>query len=314
MYNETIKCENKIITNEDLTQIFQMMGETLKKYQKISVQEEQINRTKDYAEKNYTFKDDGSKMKVIVDFYDNTNITFDNYENFMSIFYSRIEEIKSMDIYYSLNYTIITPEPNKSREYYNQSIKMYIKDNKIEIALNLKSNDPKLEEIYNLIKNKILNAPEKYDEIIRKRDKITNTIALSKGLIPGIILTTLILFIPTLNKIFFKGYVIYPICALFISYIIGSILTSSKLDKYYEPIVPSKKSAGFDSNYKRIYEDDIESFVNTSEILIGKKVNNLENRRIIKNEYEKYKQLLPKYLITLIVVTIIVIIIGIFIK
>ena len=115
MYNETIKCENKIITNEDLTQIFQMMGETLKKYQKISVQEEQINRTKDYAEKNYTFKDDGSKMKVIVDFYDNTNITFDNYENFMSIFYSRIEEIKSMDIYYSLNYTIITPEPNKSR-------------------------------------------------------------------------------------------------------------------------------------------------------------------------------------------------------
>ena len=34
MYNDTIKAENKIISNEDLTQIFQLMGETLKKYLK----------------------------------------------------------------------------------------------------------------------------------------------------------------------------------------------------------------------------------------------------------------------------------------
>ena len=36
MYNDTIKAENKIITNEDLFEIFQLMGETLKKYQKIA--------------------------------------------------------------------------------------------------------------------------------------------------------------------------------------------------------------------------------------------------------------------------------------
>lgn len=314
MYNDTIKAENKIISSDDLTQIFQLMGETLKKYLKVSQQEEMQNRMLDTPYQNYTFKDEGSKMKVTVDFYDNTNITFDNYDNFMGIFYSRIDEIKTMDIYYALNYTVMTPAPNRSRNFYTQSIQMHINENKLDITLNLKSADPKLDEIYNFIKNKILNAPEKYDEVIRNKNKIINTVSFGAGMIPGIVITSLLLFIPVVNNIILKGYVVYPIVAVILSYMIGSMISSSKLDKYYESIVPSKKYAGYDStNYKRIYKDDIDSFVGTSEILIGKKINNLDNRRMIKKVYEKYKGLIPKELIALLIVTVIVIIIGLFI-
>lgn len=314
MYNDTIKAENKIISSDDLTQIFQLMGETLKKYLKVSQQEEMQNRMLDTPYQNYTFKDEGSKMKVTVDFYDNTNITFDNYDNFMGIFYSRIDEIKTMDIYYALNYTVMTPAPNRSRNFYTQSIQMHINENKLDITLNLKSADSKLDEIYNFIKNKILNAPEKYDEVIRNKNKIINTVSFGTGMIPGIVITSLLLFIPVVNNIILKGYVVYPIVAVILSYMIGSIISSSKLDKYYEPIVPNKKYVGYDStNYKRIYKDDIDSFVGTSEILIGKKINNLDNRRMIKKVYEKYKGLIPKELIALLIVTVIVIIIGLFI-
>lgn len=314
MYNDTIKAENKIISSDDLTQIFQLMGETLKKYLKVSQQEEMQNRMLDTPYQNYTFKDEGSKMKVTVDFYDNTNITFDNYDNFMGIFYSRVDEIKTMDIYYALNYIVMTPAPNRSRNFYTQSIQMHINENKLDITLNLKSADPKLDEIYNFIKNKILNAPEKYDEVIRNKNKIINTVSFGTGMIPGIVITSLLLFIPVVNNIILKGYVVYPIVAVILSYMIGSMISSSKLDKYYEPIVPRKKYAGYDStNYKRIYKDDIDSFVGTSEILIGKKINNLDNRRMIKKVYEKYKGLIPKELIALLIVTVIVIIIGLFI-
>lgn len=314
MYNDTIKAENKIISSDDLTQIFQLMGETLKKYLKVSQLEEMQNRMLDTPYQNYTFKDEGSKMKVTVDFYDNTNITFDNYDNFMGIFYSRIDEIKTMDVYYTLSYTVITPEPNRSRNFYSQSIQMHINENKLDITLNLKSEDPKLDEVYNLIKNKVLSAPEKYDDVIRRKSKITNTVTFGVGLIPGMVIAALLLFVPVVNNIFFKGYVVYPIVAVFIAYMIGSMFSSSKLDKYYNPIMPNKKYAGYDStNYKSIYKDDIDSFVGTSEILIGKKVNNLENRRMIRTEYEKYKTLIPKELIALLVATVIVIIIGFFI-
>ena len=184
----------------------------------------------------------------------------------------------------------------------------------MDITLNLKSEDPKLDEVYNLIKNKVLSAPEKYDDVIRRKSKITNTVTFGIGLIPGMVIAALLLFVPVVNNIFFKGYVVYPIVAVFLAYIIGSMFSSSKLDKYYNPIMPIKKYAGYDStNYKSIYKDDIDSFVGTSEILIGKKVNNLENRRMIKIEYEKYKTLIPKELIVLLVATVIVIIIGLFI-
>ena len=311
MYNDTIKAENKIISNDELSQIFQMMGETLKKYQKISLMEEQQNRMLETAYQNYTFKDEGSKFKATVDFYDNTNITFDKYENFAGIFYNRIDEIKSLDVHYTLSYTVITPEPNRSRNWYSQSISMYITENKMDITLNLNSADPKLDDLYNYIKNIVLNAPVKYDDIIRKKSKITNTVAFAIGLIPAIVITTLLLFVPVLNTILLKGYVVYPIVCLFLAFIIGSMVASSKLDKYYETIVPDKKVSY--SSGERRESDDIEKFMGTSDILIGKKVNNLQNRRIIQEQYDKYKRFIPKELIAVLATSVIVIIIGLFI-
>ena len=311
MYNDTIKAENKIISNDDLSRIFQMMGDTLKKYQKVSAMEEQQNRMLETAYQNYTFKDEGSKFKATVDFYDNTNITFDKYDNFASIFYSRIDEIKSIDVHYTLSYTVMTPEPNRSRNFYSQSITMYINENKMDITLNLSSEDPKLDELYNFIKGVVLNAPEKYDNIIRQKSKITNTVAFAIGLIPAIIITTILLFVPVINTIILKGFVVYPIVSLFLAFVIGSMVASSKLDKYYDTIVPDKKVSY--SSGERRETDDIEKFMGTSDILIGKKVNNLQNRRLIQAEYDKYKKFIPKELIAVLAISVIVILIGLFI-
>lgn len=312
MYNDTIKAENKIITNENLTQIFQLMGETLKKYQKISMAEQQQNQMLDYGYQSYSFKDDGSKMKVIVDFYDNTNITFDNYDNFISIFYSRIEEIKSLDVHYTLSYTVITPEPNRTRNSYYQSINMYINENKMDIALKLDSQDPKLENIYNLIKDIVLNASEKYDMVIKKKNAITSTVSFAIGMIPALIISTILLFVPTIGNIFLHGYVVYPICCLFLAYMIGSMFGASKLDKYYATIIPEKKYAGYSDGHA-VYKDDLDKFIGTREILIGKKVNNLNNREIIKKEYKKYMDYIPIELLVLLVVSALVIIVGLFV-
>lgn len=311
MYNDTIKAENKIISNDDLSRIFQMMGETLKKYQRVSAMEEQQNRMLEIAYQNYTFKDEGSKFKATVDFYDNTNITFDKYDNFASIFYSRIDEIKSLDVHYTLSYTVMTPEPDRSRNWYFQSITMYINENKMDITLNLSSEDPKLDELYNFIKSVVLNAPEKYDNIIRQKSKITNTVAFAIGLIPSIIITTILLFVPVINTIILKGFVVYPIVSLFLAFVIGNMVASSKLDKYYETIVPDKKVSY--SSGERHETDDLEKFMGTSEILIGKKVDNLQNRKLIQEEYDKYKKFIPKELIVVLAISVIVIIIGLFI-
>lgn len=313
MYNDTIKAENKIIDSQELVRIFQTMGETLKKYQRISDDEERRNSMLDSSYQKYTFKDEGSKFKAEVNFYDDTNVTFDKFDSFMGIFYSRLSEIKSIDVTLSLRYYVINPEPYKSRDFYYQYVNMYIKENNLNIVADLNSNDNKLDEVYNCIKEVILKAPPKYDDIIKKRNKIFNAVAFGYGLIPALVVVTLLLLIPNLRTFFFDWYVVYPILSIIVAFIIGSAMTSSKMDKYYEPILPEQKSVGVDSNFKRIYKDDIESFTNTSDVLIGKKVDYLANRQKIKDEYEKYKNMLPKELMALGIMSIIVIIIGFFI-
>ncbi len=311
MYNDTIKAENKIITHENLYAIFQAMGETLNRYKKIHEMEVQKNQMLDYAYQEYSFKDLGSRMKVIVDFYDNTNITFDNYENFMSIFYSRLDEIKSMNVSFSLSYEVRRPAPNKFTNNYYQHINMYITENKMEIELKLSSEDRKLDEIYQVIKNTIVNAPQKYDTVIKEKSRISNTVSLASGMIPAMIVSAILVFIPVIGSIFLHGFIVYPVCSFILAFIIGGTFSSSKIDKFYSTIMPEKVYSGY-SNGKSVYKDDVEKFIGTSEILIGKKVNNLSNRESIKKEYEKCKEILPRNLIILGVASVIVIVIGIF--
>ena len=93
MYNESIDCNNKIITSEALQQILTSMGEKIKKYKKIYENERMRNQILEYNYQTYTFKDERSKMSAYVDFYDGTNIKFDNYDGIMGAFYNRLSEI-----------------------------------------------------------------------------------------------------------------------------------------------------------------------------------------------------------------------------
>lgn len=312
MYYDTIKCENKIITSEDILEIVQTMNNTLKKYERISEQEKIKNQMLERKYQSYTYDYTISKMSFNINFTDNTEISIDKYETFIGLYHNRITEIKSIDISMTSSYS--TKEELEYDKNYFQAISLYITEDKMSITLNLKSEDPKFDDIYNLIKEKVLTAPEKYDSTIKNKNKIANTVALATGMIPALIITTILLFIPGLNNIIFKGFIVYPIIALFLMYIIGSIIANSKLDKYYDTIMPEKTYAGYDTQANRtIYKDDIESYINTSDILIGKKINNLIYREKINEIYNKYKKKTFTSFIALLVMSLITIVIGLFI-
>ncbi len=306
MYNDTLKVANKIITYDDLLEIFSKMQEKLINYKKINDREEIKNRMLEYKYQNWTFRDNGSRLHFDVNFYDDTQIKFDNYNNFISIFNNRLDEIKNIYVNFSLNYSIELE--GQKHEYYNQHINMTIYEERMNIDVSLNSNDKKIDDIYELIKNKVLEAPEKYDEVIKKKGSITTTVGMTIGFIPAIIVATLLVFIPTVRHIYAAGYLVFPIVSILLAFIIGEAIGSSLLDEYYKNIVPEQKYAGYDStNYKSIYKDDIEKYVTTSEILIGKNIHNLENRNQIKAYRTKYKKWIPYEIGIMILLSIIVI-------
>lgn len=309
MYNETLTVANKIISYDDLLDIFTKMQEKLLYYQKVSNHEEIQNKMLDYNYQKWTFKDNESSLKFHVDFYDDTNIKFNNYNNFIGIFNNRLAEIKSIYVWFRLSYSVKDPEGRY--EYYSQYINMNIYETKANIEVSLISSDNKLEDIYELIKNKILNAPIKYDKVIKNKNLINNITSLSIGFIPSLIISTLLLFIPSIRHIFAISYVLYPVCSLILAFIIGGTITSPKLDKLYQNITPEQKYAGYDSNKgKSIYKDDIDKYIETSEILIGKNVNNLQCRKEIIEYYDQYKKYLPYELGIMFLISIITLFLG----
>lgn len=309
MYNDTIKVANKIITDKNLFEIFALMNEKLVSFKKTYQMEEAQNRMLEYNYQKWTFKDNGSSLSFDVNFYDDTNIKFDNYNNFLAIFNSRLHEIKSIWVNFRLSYMKTSPE--SSNDWYNQHINMSIYENKADIDVSLSSADNRIDDVYNLIKNIVLNAPPKYDTVIKKKSKINTVVGLAIGFIPSLVISTILLFVPAIRQIFAASYVLYPVCCLILAFFIGGTMGSAKLDRLYKSISPEQKYAGYDStNYKSIYKDDIDSYVQSSEILIGKNIDNLKCREDIMNYYTKYKTYIPYEIGVMVLLSIITLFLG----
>lgn len=307
MYDDTIKVANKIISDKDLADIFQKMNDELVLCEQISKQEEIQNEKYEREYQHWSCKYFNGSFSATINFYDDTNITFDDYNNFMSIFNSRISEIKDMSVYCYLSYTI---QHGKELKSVANKIHLFIYENKINIDVKLDSNDNKMNAVYKLIKDKINNAPVKYDRIIKDKRKIITKVSFALGIIPSLVICTLLCFIPIIRQAYSMTFVMYPMLVLALCFVIGGTLSSMKLDQYYKTIVPKEKSEWDSKRGTRVKSDDIDEFVKTSEIIIGKNTRNIHNRKEIEEIEEKYSKNIPYYILITIVLSIIVIIIG----
>lgn len=311
MYNDTIKVANKIISDTDLADIFQRMDEELKENQQICRQETMQNEKYERKYQHWTTKDFDGSFTCTFNFYDDTNVTVDNYPVFITIFNNRLHEVKDMWVRYNCHYWI---QNGNDQKMVSQHINMSIYEYKMDIEVNLSSDDKKMDDIYQLIKEKILHAPERYDRVIKKKSSITNKIGFALGMIPSLVICTLLVFVPAIKQIYGMTYVLFPIATIILAFMIGNTVFGGKLDRLYSTIVPEKKYAGYDStNYKSVYKDDIEKFVETSEIIIGKNIDNIKNRKEIAELEKKYSSYIPKELIALLVLSIVMILVGKFI-
>ena len=311
MYNDTIKVANKIISDTDLADIFQRMDEELKENQQICRQETMQNEKYEREYQHWTTKNFDGSFTCTFNFYDDTNVTVDNYPAFITIFNNRLHEVKDMWVRYNCHYWI---QNGNDQKMVSQHINMSIYEYKMNIEVNLSSDDKKMDDIYQLIKEKILHAPERYDRVIKKKSSITNKIGFALGMIPSLVICTLLVFVPAIRQIYGMTYVLFPIATIILAFMIGNTVFGGKLDRLYSTIVPEKKYAGYDStNYKSIYKDDIEKFVETSEIIIGKNIDNIKNRKEIVELEKKYSSYIPKELIALLVLSIVMILVGKFI-
>lgn len=308
MYNDTIKVANKIISDNDLVDIFQRMNEELQKNIKICKQEAAINERYEREYQNWTTRSFKGEFRCVFNFYDDTNISVDNYNEFITIFNTRLHEIKNLFVKYSYIYWI---QHGSNEKLISQWINIDIYEDRMNISVDIKSDDNKMDDIYQLIKDKILSAPVRYDRIVKKKNIITSKIGFALGFIPSIIICTLFVMIPSIRQFYGNTYILYPIIVVILSLVIGNTVFNARLDRLYSTIVPDKKYAGYDTtNHKSIYKDDIDKYLETSEIIIGKNIDNIKNRKEIIKLEEKYSKYIPIEIIALLVLSVFIVLLS----
>lgn len=311
MYNDTIDVANKIISDTDLVDIFQFMNEKIKENEQICKYETMQNEKFANDYQHWTTKDFKGSFSGTFNFYDDTNISIDNYNEFIVLFNSRLHEIKSMWVRYNYSYWI---QNGSNKQLVNPHIYLNIYEDRMNIRVDLNSVDKKMNDVFELIKSKITNAPVKYDRVIKKKSFITNKIVFSLGIIPSFVICTLLSFVPMIRQIYSMTYVLFPIVVVILSFLLGNTFFGGKLNRLYSSIIPDKKYVGYDStNHRSIYKDDIDKYVQSSEIIIGKNIDNIQNRNEIVYLEKKYSSYIIIELIALLVLSIIMVLIDKFI-
>ena len=286
---QTGKIKNKIISVETLNDIFYMLNDKLNYYLDIYRKEEFKNRIFDSDKQFWTFKDSGSKLTFNVYFKDNSKIQFEKFENFISMFEMRLQEIETINVHLELNYWV---RNDYSKNLYSQTLNLSIREDDFEYRVNLNNNDDKLKDVFEYINKKVNAAPERYDFTIENKNKIIQ----STGFAIGFIL------IPMMRDVFNESIILFTLILISFTYFIGSLIGSSMYSDLYKNIKPKRVYTSY--NERNINKYDIDNFVNRSEVLIGKNINNDKCRKEIKEKFEKYKKFIPKEIVALIITTI----------
>ena len=246
-----------------------------------------------------------SDFSFTVDFYDSTNITINNYESFMGIFNSRLHEIRSIISNFSISYFDVN---NKSC---SNSINLMIFENSFDIRVAIDTSNSEMSDLFNFIKSSIYEAPEKYDFVMKNKSKICLLYTFALGSIVAIILSVILVCMPPVFSILTGGYwMLFPVICLILGYFLGTLLFSGSISNLYKNIDMEKIYDGYDPNtFESKYKSDKNSYINSSEVIIGKNIDNLSNRNKIKDLYYEKKKYIKFELIAIVVITLILLLI-----
>ncbi len=302
--NNSEEIKNKIITYETLKDIFYKLNDVFSYWINVYKNEEQKNKMVAYNYQRWSFKNTGSEFTFNVHFKDNSRMRFEKFENFIGILETRLEEIEGINTFLNLSYAV---DDGNMHKLYHQTINLTMYENEVKIRANLDSNDRKLEEVYNYIREQINSSQDRYDDVIRNKNKIKLTTGIAIGFIPSIILSTLLILVASVKELFKESFVMYPVIVLFLTYFFGMIIGNSIFENLYKNINPKQKYIGYDSsNHRSMYKDDIDKYRDSSEVLIGKNINNIKDRKEIIDIYNKYKIFISKELIILLICSLII--------
>lgn len=301
------KILNKQISIETIIKVAEYLEKYKEEYDKKFELEEIKNKTLPYTERIYEYENGNTTIKYTISFKNGKTITESDYNWFIqNLEESSIIKNISIDLYI----TYYTKNPNtidNVNNIFNKvNISLYFREFDASIDIDTMNQEKEAHNVYSDVIDILNDNEDRYNKTIKYRKLRVQSFCISIG----ILLSYILYFIlnlninklsPTVCVIFNNKYVLI-IGQWFVSILLGNLASYWFILSIYKPLLPDTKYAGYNSStYKSVYKDDIDDYIEHSEVHFGKYYDADKRRKKI----EKIYKITSKILIIQLVISII---------
>lgn len=297
------KVVNKQIPLRSIIDVANYLEDYKEKWDKIFQQENDKNKNKAFGEKNYEYENGSTIMKYTIEFHNGKNITESDYNWFVGNL-NNPRSIKSIELQTSIYFNTRSQGSDYNDIRNSINVNLYFRDcggelkySDSRINVDTTNQENEAHNIYSTIMNTLENNKDRYDNTIKHRKIRTQCFTISVGIILSYILFIVLKINESKITPFLADYMSNKYFIVFgqwfIAILLGNIFSYWYILSIYKPLLPSTKYAGYNSStYKSKYADDVDDYLEHSEVHFGKFWDAEKRRTKIEKIYKVTKLIL----------------------
>ncbi len=291
------KVVNKQIPLKSIVDVANYLKDYKNRYDNIFEQEKIKNKDLPFGEKNYEYENGDTSLKYTVRLRNGKDMTELDYDWFISQL-NKPEAIEEIGLYLTVSYYTKYGKENYNDQLNSIIITVTFRD----ASMNLKYSDVYIDvrtvnqeneahSIYSVVMNMLEDNQDRYDKTIKNRKIRIQSFCIAVGIVLSYILFLILRInadsLPIYIATSLTNKYVIVFGQWFVAILLGNIFSSWYILSLYKTLLPEKKYVGYDTSAsKSIYKDDIERYIEHSEVHIGKYFDAGKRRNKIEKIYK----------------------------
>lgn len=273
------KVVNKQIPLKSIIDVANYLEDYKEDYIKKFELDESKNKNIPFEEKVWEYENGNAEIRYTIEFHNGKTITETDYNWFIGNT-NEPRIIKCIRIDLSVSYFSNTSRNNNGYNRINAYIEfqdcgMNLKYSDASVSVETTNKENEANNIYSEIMNILENNDDRYNKTLKYRKVRMQCFTISIG----IILSYILFVVLKINKEqlspmiadYINNKYILVFGQWFVAILLGNVFSYWYILSVYKPLLPETKYAGYNSStYKSVYKDDIEDYLEHSEVHFGK--------------------------------------------
>jgi hypothetical protein len=306
------KVVNKQIPIKSIIDIANYFGDYKNRYDNIFEQEKEKNKDLPYSEKHFEHENGSTDLKYTIKFRNGKDMTESDYNWFIEML-NDARAIKEVRIDLRVAYLTSQGKDDFNGQYNGINAEVYFRDarmdlNYSDVYVNVQTTNQESEahNIYSTIMDTLEDNEDRYNKTIKHRKIRIQSLCIAIGIILSYILYLILRInagnLPTEIAQYLNNKYVIVFGQWFAAILLGNVFSYWYILSLYKPLLPSTKYAGYNrSTHKSQYTDDIDDYLEHSEIHFGKYWD-AENRR---NKIEKIYKITSKIVLVQLLISVV---------